>query len=158
MSIRSNRTRHGAGLAAVLVAAMGCQSTTDVQVTDLQGTWVASEVRIVDLELPKENNFDLVELGYSAVFVSPGTGEFTIRLEPPEGESEYIVGTMEIDGTDVVVTTDETVGSGEVFFEDDQAALSITAGLTYDFGGKGEEKPAKLLLVMDRQSPEPTPL
>jgi len=58
----------------------------------------------------------------------------------------------------VVVTTAEGVSSGEVFLEEEQAALSLTAGLTFDFKGDGEEKPAKLLLVMDRQSLEPIPL
>jgi hypothetical protein len=65
---------------------------------------------------------------------------------------------MEIDGTDTTVTTSENVTSGEVFYQDDQAALSITAGLTYDFSGNGQEVPAKLLVVMDRVSPEPAPL
>lgn len=158
MSNRSCRLRSKAALAGVLLAALGCESPTDVLVADLQGTWLASQVRILDIELPKEFNFDLVELGYSAIFSSPGDGDFTLRLDPPEGEAQYIVGTLETDDTSVVVRTATTTGSGEVFLEGEQVALSLTAGLTYDFAGKGEEKPAKLLLVMDRQSPDPTPL
>jgi len=137
---------------AVVALTAGCKSATEVETTDLEGTWVASEARIVEIAAPKENNFDLIELGYTAVFVSDGTGAFLIRLESPEDDSELITGTMEIDGTNVVVTTAEGVSSGEVFLEDEQAALSLTAGLTFDFKGDGEEKPAKLLLVMDRQS------
>jgi hypothetical protein len=129
-----------------------------LQVMDLLGTWLASQVRIVDLEIPKENNFDLIERGYSAIFVSDGLGEFVIRLDDPEGGSQFITGTLEIDGTDVVVRTPDSTGSGEVFLQDEQAALSLTAGLTFDFKGDGEERPAKLLLVMDRQSLQPTPL
>ena len=62
---------------------------------------------------------------------------------------------MDIDGTNVVVTTDTSTGTGEVFVEDDQAALSLTGGLTFDFKGDGTEVPAKLLMVMDRIGPEP---
>jgi len=141
-------------LLAVIGFTAGCESSTDVQVDDLEGTWIASQVRIVDIEVPKESNFDLIELGYQAIFVSTATGSFTIRLDDPEGESEFITGTLSTDGTDVVVETENGTSSGEVFLEDEQAALSITAGLTFDFKGDGTEKPAKLLLVMDRVSPE----
>ena len=141
-------------LLAVIGFTAGCESSTDVQVDDLEGTWIASQVRIVDIEVPKESNFDLIELGYQAIFVSTATGSFTIRLDDPEGESEFITGTLSTDGTDVIVETENGTSSGEVFLEDEQAALSITAGLTFDFKGDGTEKPAKLLLVMDRVSPE----
>jgi hypothetical protein len=143
---------------AVMALASGCKSATEVETTDLEGTWVASEARIVDIELPKENNFDLIQLGYTAVFASDGTGAFQLRLDSPEDDSEVITGTLEIDGTDVAVTTANGTGTGEVFVEDQQAALSLTGGLTFDFKGDGTEKPAKLLLVMDRQSLEATPL
>lgn len=145
-------------VASILFAAAGCQSATEVEVTDLQGTWLASEARVEDLEALKASNLDLVELGYSVTFASPGDGQFTIRLDPPEGDPEYITGTLEIDGTNTTVTTTETVTSGEVFYQDDQAALSLTAGLTYDFSGNGNEVPAKLLIVMDRVSLEAAPL
>jgi hypothetical protein len=137
----------------ILGLAAACQSATEVQPADLEGTWIASEARIVDIELPKESNFDLIELGYTAFFDSDGTGAFELRLISPEDEGQLVTGTLAIDGTDVVVTTDSTTSAGEVFVEDDQAALSITAGLTFDFKGDGTEKPAKLLLVMDRVRP-----
>lgn len=158
MVIGSRHRRSALLLLGSLGLSIGCESSTDVQVVELQGTWVASEVRILDIELPKEYNFDLVERGYTAVFASSGTGDFVLRLTPPEGDPEYIIGTLTTDGTEVEVTTAQGVSSGEVFYQDDQVALSITAGITYDFAGKGEEKPAKLLLVMDRQSLEPSPL
>lgn len=154
MNVRSKRGRGRARLTAILVAVVGCQSPTDVEVADLKGTWVASQVRILDIELPKEFNFDLIELGYGAVFSSPGNGDFTLRLAPPEGEPQYIVGSLATDRTDITITTNQGVSSGEVFLEGEQIALSLTAGLTYDFAGKGVEKPAKLLLVMDRESLE----
>jgi hypothetical protein len=138
--------------------ASGCRSATEVEPADLEGTWVASQLRMVDLEIPKENNFDLIEHGYTAVFVSDGSGTFVIRLESPEDDSELITGTLEINGTDVVVTTVNGTGTGEVFVEDQQAALSLTGGITFDFKGDGTERPSKLLLVMDRVGPEPAPL
>ena len=135
----------------------GCRSATEVQTTDLEGAWVGTEVRIVDIEQPKESNFDLIELGYTAAFVSDGTGAFVLRLESPEDDDRLITGTLEINGTDVVVTTADATGTGEVFVEDDQAALSLTGGLTFDFKGDGTEKPAKLLMVMDRVGAVPAP-
>ena len=142
-------------IVAVMGLTSGCRSATEVQPTDLEGAWVGTEVRIVDIEQPKESNFDLIELGYTAGFVSDGTGAFLIRIESPEDDDRLITGTLAIDGTDVVVTTDDGTGTGEVFVQDDQAALSLTGGLTFDFKGDGTEKPAKLLLVMDRIGPEP---
>jgi hypothetical protein len=158
MNIGSGRGRNGSAIVVALLAAVGCESATDVQVADLQGTWVASEAIIEDLAGFKLGNFDLIELDYTVTFTSPGDGDFTIRLAPPEGDPEFITGNLEIDGTDVTVTTAENVTAGEVFHQDEQAALSLTAGLTYDFSGNGEEVPAKLLLVMDRVSLEAAPL
>ena len=144
----------------MIVAAMGitsgCRSATEVETTDLEGAWVGTEVRMVEIAQPKENNFDLIELGYTAGFVSDGTGAFVLRLDSPEDDDRVITGTMEIDGTKVAVTTADANGTGEVFVEDDQAALSLTGGLTFDFKGDGTEVPAKLLIVMDRISAEPT--
>ena len=150
-------TRFSTGLLLLSLVALGagCASPTDVEVSDLQGRWLASEARFVDLEIPKENNTDIIQLGYTVVFVSDGSGDFVLRLDDPEDETRFIRGTMAIDGTDVVVETDDATGSGEVFLQDEQVALSLTAGLTFDFKGDGTERPAKLTLVMDRQSTEP---
>jgi len=135
-------------LAIALMA--GCKSATDVQVNDLQGTWLASQARYSGIENPKNNNFDLIEEGFTVVFASDGSGDFVIRLDDPEGESEFIAGTLEIDGTNVVV--DDGARTGEVFLEGDQMAFSIDGGLEVDFNGNGEEIPARLLLVLDRES------
>lgn len=140
---------------AVMGLTSGCRSATEVETTDLEGAWVASEARILEIAAPKENNFDLIQLGYTASFVSDGTGAFVIRLVSPEDDDQVITGTMDIDGTNVVVTTDTSTGTGEVFVEDEQAALSLTGGLTFDFKGDGTEVPAKLLMVMDRIRAEP---
>jgi len=145
-------------IVAIAGLASGCRSATEVETTDLEGAWVGTEVRIVEIAQPKENNFDLIELGYTAVFVSDGTGAFLIRLESPEDDDRLISGTLAISGTDVVVTTDDATGTGEVFVEGEQAALSLTGGLTFDFKGDGTEEPAKLLMVMDRVGPEPAQL
>ena len=102
-----------------------------------------------------DTSLKCIELGYTTIFVSDGTGAFLIRLESPEDDDRLITGTLEINGTDVVVTTDDATGTGEVFVEDDQAALILTGGLTFDFKGDGTEVPAKLLMVMDRVGPEP---
>ena len=142
-------------IVAILGLTSGCRSATEVEPTDLRGAWVGTEVRIVEIAQPKENNFDLIELGYTARFVSDGTGAFVLRLVGPEDDDRVITGTMDIDGTDVVVTTATSTGTGEVFVEDDQAAFSLTGGLTFDFKGDGSEEPAKLLMVMDRIGPEP---
>ena len=142
-------------IVAIIGLTSGCRSATEVETTDLQGAWVGTEVRIIEIAQPKENNFDLIQLGYSAGFVSDGTGAFVIRLVSPEDEDQVINGRMDIDGTKVVVTTDDATGTGEVFVQDEQAALSLTGGLTFDFKGDGSEVPAKLLMVMDRIGPEP---
>lgn len=148
----------GAAVLAGMALVVGCESATDVEVADLRGTWTGTEVRFVDLEIPKENNVDLIEIGYTAVFSSDGSGAFTLRLTDPEGEHTYVSGTLETEGTRVTVTTGTSTDRGDVFLEDEQVALYLTSGLTFDFKGDGEERPARLILVMDRGSPEPTPL
>jgi len=127
----------------------GCKSATDVQVNELQGTWIASQARYSGLEDAKNNNLDLIEEGFSVVFVSDAAGAFVITLTDPQSVDETISGQLEIDGTNLVVTggIDRT---GEVFLEGEQVAFSITGGLEVDFGN-GQEIPARLLLVMDRQ-------
>ena len=142
-------------IVAIMSLTSGCRSATEVETTDLQGAWVGTEVRILEIAQPKENNFDLIQLGYTAGFVSDGTGAFVLRLVSPEDDERVTTGTMDIDGTNVVVTTSTSTGTGEVFVEGDQAALSLTGGLTFDFKGDGSEEPAKLLMVMDRIGPEP---
>jgi hypothetical protein len=141
-------------IVAIMSLTSGCRSATEVETTDLQGAWVGTEVRILEIAQPKENNFDLIQLGYTAGFVSDGTGAFVLRLVSPEDDERVTTGTMDIDGTNVVVTTSTSTGTGEVFVEGDQAALSLTGGLTFDFKGDGSEEPAKLLMVMDRIGPE----
>jgi len=147
-------------LGAVLLAASACQSATDVEVSDLDGTWVATEARLEDLAGYKLGNIDLIGEGYNVAFSSPGDGTFALILAPPEGDPGYVIGTMEIDGTRAAFTTAGSTTEGEVFYDPDdhQLALSLTGGLTYDFSGNGVEVPAKLLVVMDRVSPEPLPL
>ncbi|MDP2469346.1 MAG: hypothetical protein Q8W46_00680 [Candidatus Palauibacterales bacterium] len=158
MNIGSGRGLNRSAIVVALLGAIGCQSATEVYVSNLQGTWVASEARIENLAGYKLGNVDLIGLDYEVTFASPGNGDFTIRLDPPEGDSEYITGILEIDGTSTTVTTTGSITSGEVFYQDEQAALSMTAGLTYDFSGNGQEVPAKLLIVMERVSTEALPL
>ena len=160
MTIRSAGAWRLYALGALLLVASGCQSATEVEVSELDGTWVATEARLEDLAGFKLGNVDLIGAGYDVAFSSPGDGTFTLLLDPPEGDPDYVIGTMEIDGTRAVFTTAANTTEGEVFFDPDdyQLALSITGGLTYDFSGNGVEKPAKLLVVMDRVSPEAAPL
>lgn len=158
MTIRFGGAWRCFAIGAAAVTILGCESSTEVNVGDLEGTWSATEARIEDLEAYKLGNVDLIAEGYAVTFSSPGNGDFTLVLDPPEGDPQYVIGTMVIDGTRTTVTTEDNVTEGEVFYQDDQAALSMTAGLTYDFSGNGQEKPAKLLIVMDRVSLEPSSL
>lgn len=160
MTIRPAGAWRPYALGALLLVATGCQSATEVEVSELDGTWVATEARLEDLAGFKLGNIDLIGEGYNVAFSSPGDGTFTLLLDPPEGDPDYVTGTMEINGTRAVFTTAANTTDGQVFYDPDdyQLALSITGGLTYDFSGNGVEVPAKLLVVMDRVSPEPAPL
>jgi len=160
MTIRSGGAWKCGAFGAILLSAWSCQPNTGVEVNELQGTWTATEARVEDLEGYKLGNVDLIAEGYNVAFSSPGDGSFTLVLAPPEGEPDVIAGTMVIDGTRATFTTAANVTDGEVFYDTDDAqlALSITGGLTYDFSGNGTDKPAKLLVVMDQVSSDPTPL
>ena len=47
-------------IVAIMGFTSGCRSATEVETKDLQGAWVGTEVRIVEIAAPKENNFDLI--------------------------------------------------------------------------------------------------
>ena len=140
-------------VAIVLMA--GCNSPTDVTAGDLRGTWLASQARYSGLEDQKNDNYDLIDNGYTVVFFSDGEGSFTIELTDPDGVSQFITGTMVFDGTAVDVTSGGSTQAGEVFLEDEQVAFSMTSGIEFDFNGNGTETPARLLLVMNRVPDHP---
>ena len=141
-----------AAIAAAVALLTGCNSPTDVTAEDLQGTWLASQARYSGLEDQKNDNYDLIENGYTVVFFSDGRGNFTIELTDQDGLSELITGTMAFGGTAVDVTSEGSTSEGEVFLEDEQIAFSMTSGIKFDFNGNGTETPARLLLVMNRVS------
>lgn len=160
MNIRSGSAWRSCAFGAVLLTALGCQPATDVEIDQIQGTWVATEARLEDLEGYKLGNVDLIAEGWNVAFSSPGNGEFTLVLDSPDDPGvQGITGVMEINGTRATFTTETNVTNGDIFFDTDdhQLALSITGGLTYDFSGNGNEKPAKLLVVMDQVSSQPVP-
>ena len=141
-------------LALALMA--GCKSATEVFVEDLEGIWLASQARYSGVEDAKNNNYDLIENGFTVVFVSDGSGDYAIQLTDPEGLSEFLTGTLTIDGTNIVIDPDDgTTGDGEVFLEGEQVAFSLTGGIEFDFNGDGRETDARLLLVMDRVADVP---
>lgn len=135
--------------AAILVA--GCQSLADVQVAELEGHWVASQARFVEIAAPKRNNEDLIDLGYESEMQIDAVGNFVLIIFDPDEEDDVVIGTLTTDGTDLTILTENGEGDGEVFLEDDQVAFRIEAGLTFDFGD-GRIVDSRLLLVMDRTS------
>ncbi|MDX1393584.1 MAG: hypothetical protein R3195_04305 [Gemmatimonadota bacterium] len=144
------KTRFAPLLAVVFAA--GCQSLQDVEVMELEGFWVASQARFVEIAAPKRNNLDILDLGFGVTMEFDAVGNFELTILPPDetGEQpEAVVGTMEIDGTKVVFVTG--TGEGEVFRESEQMAIRLTAGLEFPFDERGPV-PTRLLLVMDRTS------
>jgi hypothetical protein len=138
----------------MLAVALGlaCRTTNEVELNQLQGIWNATEARFVDIESPKFNNVELIELGYSVSMIIQASGDFILMLEDPENTRTTVIGTMVIDGKDIALTADGTTGSGEVFLEGDQVAFLLTAGFEFDFHGDGEPIPSRLSLIMDRVS------
>lgn len=136
-------------IAAIAMAGLtlGCQSLQSVEPNELEGFWVASQARFVEIAAPKRNNVDVIDLGYEVTMDFDEVGNFLLVITDPGGETGEVVGTISIDGTDITFVTG--TGEGEVFTEADQMAIRLTAGLTFNFGD-GRDVPARLLLVMDR--------
>ena len=146
------RNRYLRGVVSVLpvVLLLACEPVNSIEVHELEGTWIASQARVVNIEFPKRNNVDIIEQGYEATFEADAQGSFLLTVDAPDGSSEETVGTMVVNGKSIAITTENGTGAGEVFKEDEQVAFRLEAGLTYDFDGFGEEVPVRLLLVMDR--------
>jgi hypothetical protein len=140
------------GVLSVLpvVLLMACEPVNSIEVQELEGTWIASQARVVNIEFPKRNNVDIIELGYEATFEADAQGSFVLVVEAPDGSSEVRVGMMLVNGKNIAITTDTGSGAGEVFKEEEQVAFRLDVGLSYDFDGFGKEVPVRLLLVMDR--------
>ena len=140
------------GVVSVLpvVFLLACEPVNSIEVQELEGTWIASQARFVEIAFPKRNNVDIIELGYEVTFDSDAQGSFVLVIDAPDGSSLERVGAMVVDGKNLTVTTDQAATAGEVFKEGEQIAFRILAGLSYDFDGFGEEVPVRLLLVMDR--------
>lgn len=136
--------RRAVVLATVLV---GCQALTEVQPMELDGLWVASQARFVEIAAPKRNNIDIIELGYEVTMDFDADGNFDLQIVAPDGTTAGGTGRIAIDGTDITFLSG--TGGGEVFLEGEQMAIRLTTGLTFNFGD-GRDVPARLLLVMDR--------
>jgi hypothetical protein len=133
-----------------VVFLMACEPVNSIEVQELEGTWIASQARVVNIEFPKRNNVDIIEQGYEATFEADAEGAFLLVVEAPDGTSEERVGTMVVNGKSIAITTDTGSGAGEVFKQEEQVAFRLDVGLSYDFDGFGKEVPVRLLLVMDR--------
>lgn len=136
-------------IAALAIAGLtlGCRSLQSVEPYELEGSWVASQARFVEIAAPKRNNVDILDLGYQVGMVFDDAGNFVLIITGPGGEAAGASGKIAIDGTDITFVTG--TGEGELFVESDQMAIRLTAGLTFNFGD-GRDVPARLLLVMDR--------
>ncbi|MDH3734678.1 MAG: hypothetical protein OEU54_14205 [Gemmatimonadota bacterium] len=133
---------------ATLVA--GCRSLADVQVTDLEGQWIASQARFVEIAAPKRNNEDLIQLGWDVEMDIDGAGNFVLSLFIPDDDDDIVLGSLTVtDGRQLGLLTENGEGEGEVFLEDDQVAFRLTAGLEFNFGD-GRVVPSRLILVLDR--------
>jgi hypothetical protein len=139
-------------IAAIAIAGLtlGCQSLQSVEPHELEGDWVASQARFVEIAAPKRNNVDLIDLGYEIDMTLDASGNFLLGVLPPESSPNVIPGSLVISGTKLEVTTDGGTGDGEVFLQGEQVAFRLVAGFTHDFGDGRGEIPARLLLVLDR--------
>ncbi len=137
-------------VAIAAAISLGCQSLADVQPAELEGDWVASEARFVEIAAPKRNNIDIIDLGFEVEMDLDAGGNFVLKLFEPDDTFDSVDGSLVIDGTKLEITTENGTGDGEVFLEDDQVAFRLTAGLEFDFGDGRGDVPARLLLMMDR--------
>jgi len=138
-------------VAAAATAFSGCVQLNSVEVQELEGLWVADQARYVEIAAPKRNNVDILDLGFEVTMNIDAAGNFTILVTEPPDIDDLIVGNLTVDGSALVVVTENGEGDGEVFLEDDQIAFRLTGGIEFDFGDD-RVVPARLLLVLDRVS------
>ncbi len=145
-----NRTAAALAFAATTVTTLtGCVELNSVEVHELEGLWVADQARYVEIAAPKRNNVDILDLGFEVTMDIDAAGNFTILVIDPSEGPDLIVGRLTVDGSALVIVTENGEGDGEVFLEDDQVAFRLTGGIEFDFGDD-RIVDARLLLVLDR--------
>ena len=139
--------------AVACAAALAC-TPTEVELSEIAGSWTATSALFSDLANPNDPELvELISLGWVLTLDIMESGDFTLTVDEPGEPQQTLTGTMTVDGVDLTATvTGQQPSTGEVFLEADQLALRLTAGedLNWDFNGDGEDEPALLLLVMDR--------
>jgi hypothetical protein len=137
-----------------LALASACSVATDVETADLEGFWVASQLRFSN---PNNLNqtVDALSLGWGMTLQMNGDGTYTRVFLPPDAAApDSLSGTFTVEnGKDLtIVNADNTTGYGEVFLEGDQMALIFEEleGYEFDLSGTGQVVPATILAVLDR--------
>ncbi len=140
-------------IALVSALGMACQLPSDVEVTDVVGSWVATEARFSNIANLNET-VDITDLGWEFLVDIAADGGFVrVAIEPGEAP-DTLTGTLTIEnGKDLSVSTAAgTAATGEIFKEDEQIAMFFDEGVERDVEGEGILVPVRLLLVMDRVS------
>ena len=152
------RIQNVIALASAPIVIAGCGSIAAVETADLEGFWIASQARFVEIAAPKRNNEDIILLGFEVEMQIDAAGNFVLTIFDPEGEADSVVGILTVtDGRALTLATDNGAGQGEAFLQDDRVAFRLEAGLIFNFGD-GRDVESSLLLVMDREGAPVNPL
>lgn len=146
----------GCAAVSVAVLGLGCKSITNyVETAELEGVWVASQMRFAYPNNLNTTVDAIGSLGYSFTIEVDGAGAYTRVLTNASQEPDSATGTLIVEnGKDITMTSStSTVATGEVFLEGNQISLLFdeNQGLTADINGSGNEVPVTILTIMDRQ-------
>ena len=134
---------------AVVLVSLACLNGTEVEVQQLQGTWIATHIGFVS-GADDTDVGDLFALGWRAALDIAATGEFTIALEDPDAGTMVEDGEMTTEGNNFVWVIGTDTITGEVFLQDDQVSFQMLTGQRTDFSG--DEVKDKLNFVLSRVS------
>ena len=135
-------------ISVVTFLGAACVTATDVQISQLAGSWNVPEAVFVD-DVDATRTQDVVEEGEVVTMEIDQAGDFTLTRDN-NGDIETITGTLAVNGNDLDVTIGPRTVPGEVFLEENRAVLRILGGVTFDFDDNGNAVPARLFLVLDR--------
>lgn len=130
----------------------GTDPPDGITLTDLVGTWDATQVEYQSLDNPLIR-FDLVALGGSLTLTVEANGDYTATIQPPGEQPDTETGSVTLEGNLIELVVDGVPESVEFDFTLVGNTLTmVTEDEEFDFDGDDIDDPARLTLVLVRRA------
>jgi hypothetical protein len=140
------------------VAMLGCtdtiaglleEGTEEAVLQVLAGTWNGTKFEFTNKADPAQT-FDLIAEGGTLTLTIASDGRYTGQMVMP-GETDNISGTLEVQGTNLIMNDDAEPGDPDVMaFTLAATTLTLRFDESFDFDGDGTDEDASVEIVLER--------